>query len=642
MFKLCMKATCALTLSRSKALVLLLLFSFFTPSYASDYQNEAQLLADLEIIVSDTETAPNTILKSLDELIQFSQEQNYDSAYIQVMLAKAELLFNSDNKTRAQNTLEQLLISTDVFAIDSSLKTQARIKLLELAISDTFGEVFENQDKREDLLELAAQVEDDDLKGDIYLGIGHSEFDADQFASSIESLKLAYNSYENAQNNEGLGSVLSTLGNINVTIGNVESGIKDFKQALVYAKLSKNKFVESILLYNISQAYFQLEQYDAASASIEETVALSIELQDEIGVTWANFMRGRIYLEQEQWQQAAELLQSTTKEFKQSGYTTVHFQSLLALSFALSRSGQIDEAFLALQQAQLYANKVNTDSNMMQYTRGLSRVNYAQGNYQEAYDYLEQVLDLQSKIHKQEQAEQIQKYRIEFDSDLKDRQNEALQRESDLKSELLSQKQQLENVWLALAVASILILTMLGYSLYTQIKKRNQYKELAHIDLLTKAPNRRSILQKAKLQFADAKSGYFCVALLDIDNFKRVNDTYGHEAGDEVLIAFAKACELALRGRDGYGRYGGEEWLLVFDGAEASHIVEVYKRLRDKVQELKPSVLPESLALTFSMGVATYNASKDSSLNQLISRADALLYEAKNKGKDQIALDSNV
>lgn len=629
-----------ITLLLFKTCFLFMVNCIFPHAHANAVRSEEGLLAQIGQLEVDNESSPHLLISELEGLIQTSEQNDYRDAYSSAMLLKAELLFNSDNKVKAQQTIETLLDVTDNSVFETSLKTSARIKLLRLAISDAMGDFMQNQDKRDELTVLAEQVEDSDLRGDMYLGLAHSQFDSAQFADAIESLKLAYNDFELVGNNQGLGSVMSALGNINVTLGNIEAGLSDFQQALGYARLSKDKFDESILLYNISQAHFQLGELEAASDKIKEALSLSIELKDGVGVTWANNFRGRILLEQEKWQQAADIFTKTTQEFEESGHTRVHFQSLLALSYALGRTGQIEKAANALQDAKEHAATFNDENTDLQVARGVSRLSYAQGKYKEAYDSLEQVLDLQDKIHKQEQAAQIQKYRIEFDSDLKDRQNQALQRENELTVTLLQKQKQLENVWLALGVASIFILAMLGFSLYLQVKKRNQYKELAHIDLLTKAPNRRSIMHRAKLQFTQAQTGKFSIALLDIDNFKQVNDTYGHDVGDEVLLAFAEACELAIRKKDNYGRYGGEEWLLVFDGAQASNTQEIFKRLRAALQELKPLSLPDSFVITFSMGVATFDANIDTNLNQLISRADTMLYKAKHQGKDQIVFDS--
>jgi diguanylate cyclase (GGDEF)-like protein len=620
-------------------IILLCTLCYAQSTLAAEFKTEATLLNHLQMVRDDIVTPPEEILQSLADLIAQCEQRDWQKGYLNGTLIQAEILFIIDKKNDARDTLAHLLATRDVSAIDDSVETQVRIKLLELSISDALGEVMQNQDKRDSISKLADTVEDKNLLGDIFLAIAYSHFDADNYPDAIENLKLAYDNYESSANNSGLGSVLSALGNLNVTLGNVEEGLSAFKQALSYSRLTNNKFDESVLLYNISQAYYNLEDYDAASESIEQTVSLNLALNDDIGITWANQLRASILLQQEKWQEAAELFAQSSVHFETLGVATMHFQALLGLSNALGHLGQIDAAEQALNQAQLHVDKVNMDAVLEQYTRGLSRLTYAKGNHKEAYDRLEEVLYLQAKIHKHEQSQQIQRHRVEFDSDLKDRQNEALQRESDLKSALLTQQEQLERVWLALGLSSVFILIMLGWMLSKQIKKRNQYKALAHIDLLTKAPNRRSILYMAKWQFAQAKAGQFCIALLDIDNFKRVNDTYGHEVGDEVLIAFAKACEQTVRQRDGYGRYGGEEWLLVFADTDGLHIIDIFKRLREKVQSLKPEKLNDS-NLTFSMGVATYDPSTDKSLDILIARADALLYRAKHQGKDQVIVDT--
>jgi diguanylate cyclase (GGDEF)-like protein len=138
----------------------------------------------------------------------------------------------------------------------------------------------------------------------------------------------------------------------------------------------------------------------------------------------------------------------------------------------------------------------------------------------------------------------------------------------------------------------------------------------------------RSTLKKPR-----AEGMSFCVALIDIDHFKRINDTYGHQVGDDALIMFARACRSKLRGDDRLGRFGGEEFLLIMPSVKPGEMPQVFERLRTGLQAESDAQFPQIGALTFSMGYAFVRDESD--LDAAILRADKALYEAKRRGRDR-------
>lgn len=162
-------------------------------------------------------------------------------------------------------------------------------------------------------------------------------------------------------------------------------------------------------------------------------------------------------------------------------------------------------------------------------------------------------------------------------------------------------------------------------------------EELAQIDELTGAFNRRSVMKKLNDEVARARRlKHPCsVALIDLDWFKRINDAFGHPAGDEVLRTFAISAFANIRGIDVFGRYGGEEFLLVLPETPHGDAERILNRLRIIIAELDWSALSPGMALSISAGVATLmpNETPDS----LLARADAALYAAKRNGRNRIA-----
>ena len=160
--------------------------------------------------------------------------------------------------------------------------------------------------------------------------------------------------------------------------------------------------------------------------------------------------------------------------------------------------------------------------------------------------------------------------------------------------------------------------------------------ELAIRDELTGVHNRRylmSLIEREK-ERSDRSGRAFCLCLLDIDFFKRINDTYGHSAGDTVLRAFAQTVQALVRGSDCFGRYGGEEFLLMLPETPAVDARVLAERVRAAIDRLRCSDGPSEIALTVSIGLAEYRMGE--TITQAVGRADEALYLAKSSGRNRV------
>ncbi|HEY0848978.1 MAG TPA: GGDEF domain-containing protein [Bradyrhizobium sp.] len=165
----------------------------------------------------------------------------------------------------------------------------------------------------------------------------------------------------------------------------------------------------------------------------------------------------------------------------------------------------------------------------------------------------------------------------------------------------------------------------------------NRIEELAELDELTGAFNRRCIMRMLDEEIARAsRSGSPCsIALIDLDHFKRVNDTYGHPTGDEVLRTFAITMFANIRSVDRFGRYGGEEFLLLLPDMPNDGAARALDRLRAIVADLDWSAFSPGMKVTLSAGVAALEPNETT--DSFLARADSALYAAKAKGRNRIA-----
>ncbi|AIF48300.1 ligand-binding sensor domain-containing diguanylate cyclase [Dyella japonica] len=157
--------------------------------------------------------------------------------------------------------------------------------------------------------------------------------------------------------------------------------------------------------------------------------------------------------------------------------------------------------------------------------------------------------------------------------------------------------------------------------------------ELANTDALTGACNRRRVLELAEEVRAQSPDGQACIALLDLDRFKRINDTYGHLAGDAVIRHACRVMQQHGRDTDAFGRYGGEELLACLPGSTLEQGMVVAERIRSALADEPLTYDGHTIAITVSIGVAAYRAGE--TLSQWLTRADGALYEAKHGGRNR-------
>jgi len=181
-----------------------------------------------------------------------------------------------------------------------------------------------------------------------------------------------------------------------------------------------------------------------------------------------------------------------------------------------------------------------------------------------------------------------------------------------------------------------MVATMFNEMVAQLRESQARLEEMATTDPLTGLANRKQIMTSLELQMEDfcRHETSFAVLMLDIDFFKRVNDTYGHQAGDSVLVGVANILATTLRALDTAGRYGGEEFMVILDRVNQDQAVDTAERIRQSVEEHVFLWQDQELKITVSIGAGTISVS-DESINSLISRVDGALYRAKAEGRNR-------
>lgn len=170
-----------------------------------------------------------------------------------------------------------------------------------------------------------------------------------------------------------------------------------------------------------------------------------------------------------------------------------------------------------------------------------------------------------------------------------------------------------------------------------ELEKANlKLYDMAHTDFLTKIRSRRNFFIHSENYFAIAKrkNRNFSVLMIDIDNFKTFNDTYGHDVGDKVLLEFAKRITQCLKDKDIFGRLGGEEFGISLFDTNLYNATEKAEYIRSEIEKIEIKASGKILRLTASFGASDIRGCQN--LDQMIQKADSMLYSAKHSGKNRV------
>jgi diguanylate cyclase (GGDEF)-like protein len=187
------------------------------------------------------------------------------------------------------------------------------------------------------------------------------------------------------------------------------------------------------------------------------------------------------------------------------------------------------------------------------------------------------------------------------------------------------------------------LVSLVMYSILFLMYRNNQSSEvlrrLATTDPLTNAFNRRHFMElmAREQRRADRYDTIYSILMIDIDHFKRVNDTYGHQVGDLAIQAMAEACKRTTRPTDFVGRYGGEEFIVTLTHTDQPGAVKVAERLREAVAEIALPTEQGALSFTVSIGISTY--ARKVMIDEVIARADRALYRAKESGRNRVCVE---
>jgi diguanylate cyclase (GGDEF)-like protein len=475
-----------------------------------------------------------------------------------------------------------------------------------------------------------------------------------------------------------LGCVLRDRGWLNFRDGNPDQALDDLLRS--YSLLRRNASREEAMVAagRLSMAQFSVRDYPQALALVDETIAFFREekaqirlataldrrskilkaagrldealiaatealrihesIGDRVGTGLSQMLMCNVQIERNAlaqaatWCDRAELTLSRTSGMDDNDYRTLaalRGRLFLALGRSKEAVAQFDRAIApggaqpADDIAELYELR--------------SRAHAAVGDYPAAFTDQGEYLRRMREQGTLDRIREVAQLRVQFENDQEKQKIVLLEKDKKLAEERLNSQTRTTQLVAIAGLTGLVTAFFLGYALLSHRRHRAELIRLAERDELTGLLNRRAIVRKAVQYLTRAREakGTLIIGLVDLDHFKSINDRFGHAVGDQLLQRFAAALRTTMHTREIYGRYGGEEFLVLFPDNSLDQARQSAERLRMALRDQRMRVDDQEVTVTLSLGLASYEAG-DVLFDQVARRADIALYVAKTQGRDRV------
>jgi diguanylate cyclase (GGDEF)-like protein len=550
---------------------------------------------------------------------------------------------------RAAMPKDRLLLIDDQLRTAPPAATEAQLRRLRAEALRELGRLAEAAEDADRLLALADGLGDALEAARASMLKGTLEAESGNIGAALERFHAALREFEALGAEADQANALNAIGVSHNFVHDYPRARRYYEEALELARRSQASALEQRLLGNLAVVVSVL---DGAAAGLElhrQALAHAQQRQDlpNIALQHANLCQRTLELDLEQ---EAELhCGQALQQLEALGLARPLSGVRMALGQAALSADRHAEALAEFEHALEWA-RGTVPSVELELYRLLSETQEALDNPSAALDWLRQHVALGAELAERERQAIVEELDARYRVEQSERQVELLSLEGALQQATLRQR----NLLLMLLAAGLLLCTVVallawrGYRIERKhelaLSARNQelesalarIAELARTDPLTGLANRRAFEEQVALEIAKSRrsGSELTLVIADIDNFKPLNDRFGHAAGDEVLRQLAQRLKGGLREGDLLCRWGGEEFLCLLVDSSVEEAVRVLERLRLSLAQQPIQFDDTRTVVSLTFGVAPL----DGDLSAALAAADAALYEGKRGGRDRIVV----
>ncbi|MFZ3441552.1 diguanylate cyclase [Vibrio harveyi] len=506
-------------------------------------------------------------------------------------------------------------------------------------------EVWQGELLLHDVINISRKIGYNSLQGRAYRWLGNAEVQRSQVQTSLKHYLTAYDLLENSEFEIQIAMTLNNIASLYMELSDWDRAKTYLDQALKGYLNSQEKYDNSLFLAimyaNLSVINFGMEKYEESERYFEEAAKLSMATGSvrikHNSVSNLSQLLSTLGKMEESYQLAQACLDLPNPQ-NLKGMKAACYE---AFSEAYLQDGKFEQAIksanLALEGLSETAS-AETKQKMDLYLV-LIRANQQLKHFEEAFNALELLRNLEKSFENHIHGDEMINIKLDLEAKLAQKELTLLEAKNALQaSELESQRYR--------EIFYFFVVAVIGFWLFRYIRQMNRINEVLAqentTDPLTKVHNRRFLPNWLDNMARRSPSRRFALAIIDIDYFKVFNDQYGHDLGDKMLMHVAQILDEATRSGDLLVRWGGEEFVLLFEISHADDCAKTLDRLRLAVENNNLEVDSDSMGATISLGAVNELSAQTikQEWDKWFFAADQALYDAKQAGRNQYKIHS--
>ncbi len=468
---------------------------------------------------------------------------------------------------------------------------------------------------------------------------GYVEITLGNYMTALEALLRAYHMAPRSGGMNNKSAIAGSVALVYEYRREDQLAIPYFREAVDYQRQNNNQLELSIALYGLGRANKNVGNLETGQKQLQESLAISRAIGDDQGVAYALKELAPLFIQSEDFEQASLMLSEAASLFSESQNEFMLLDIHSSLTQLYLKMGDKPNSLHHMKLAKKYLDPESMPIQAISLAELESEVKAQQGFYQQAYEQLKGTINKKQKLMSKRSAQKLHELRVKFESETQAKENSILaKKNAEQKLRLIKEEQQNQRLMMGILAAVSLVLLLFLAVIYNKKQQAKLY-QLANYDQLTGLPNRSHIMTLLRQIHAQLRANQ-CIHLvmLDLDNFKQINDRFGHDAGDQVLIQLGQLCQQHITAPNLAGRFGGEEFLLVFVDSHTDQVIADLEMLRLQTQDINTTIHPECPPIHFSAGLTECHGNQN--INACIKSADLAMYQAKNSGRNRTVISS--
>ncbi|MBA6233241.1 MULTISPECIES: GGDEF domain-containing protein [unclassified Colwellia] len=491
-------------------------------------------------------------------------------------------------------------------------------------------------------LEVAESLDAEKFIADGFINLGAVYYLTEQFEKSLTMLNNALVIANTLDNEELKGSVNSELGILYSYMFNSQKSVKFYQASYEHYKKAGMELYALNSLQNIAINHMEENRYEQAIPLFEEVIESASKLSNNelIGGVYTRLSMSHAMKKTPDLDVAYQYITLAEKYLKgvQQHNALLYFN--VNKAYVLEAMERYDEALESLDISEkLLARNSQTKNTFSHYNLMYlqSEIYYKKEKYKQAYEkqsqYLTRLFNDQLNVN----MEKVEELRLRYESKQADLKNKILEQERSVQIIQLSDVTYHEKNLQFLIFFVALIVLSLAWFLFKMVQSQKHLVRISQVDDLTGVANRRRLMELGEQMLIHAKKeqSFFSLLMLDVDNFKAINDDFGHNTGDKILKNIAELANSIMRKNDSFCRFGGEEFIILLPDTSSQSAYEIAERLRLSIYNQVWSC-KDLAGVTVSIGISSNQRENDKSFAQLIKDADINMYQAKKLGKNRV------